>query len=261
MAKAPANPSPTGGTKGGRASGSKPGGNRRDKLASFEEARKKEARNRTIRLLIICVVAASLILSVPIYLYWQDAQARGAALADLGVPASAAGCDTAIEDPATGNQEHVAAGTQIEYAQYPPDSGKHYDTPASFLKKFYTESDRPEVGTLVHNLEHGYTIVWYRPSAPAEQIDALEAIAKTFSSDDYDPTKKFIAAPWLDTDPPGIPEGKDVVLTRWTADPNNPSVAANQRGVRQACTAVSGPAIADFMTTYPWENSPEANAA
>ena len=72
----------------------------------------------------------------------------------------------------------------------------------------------------MHNLEHGYTVVWYRASAPQDQITVLQQILKTFSSDDYDAAEKFIAAPWTDTDPAGFPDGKNVVLTRWTADPN-----------------------------------------
>ena len=51
------------------------------------------------------------------------------------------------------------------------------------------------------------------------------------------------------------------MITRWTADPNDPSNAAQQLGVRQACTEVSGAAIKDFMTKYPVANSPEPNGA
>ena len=236
-------------------------GNRRDRLASFEAARKKEQRTRTIRLLVICVVAAALVLAVPLYLYYQDYQARNATIEELGVTAAAAGCDPVAEEAATGNQEHVEDGTDIPYAKSPPDSGPHYAVPAPFLKHFYAEADRPAVGTLVHNLEHGYTVVWYRASAPQDQIDALEQISKTFSSDDYDPTKKFIAAPWTDSDPAGFPDGKNVVLARWTADPADPSNTAMQKGVSQACAAVSGQAIKEFMVKYPMESSPEPNGA
>jgi hypothetical protein len=52
-----------------------------------------------------------------------------------------------------------------------------------------------------------------------------------------------------------------VVLTRWTADPNNPADTTLQRGVRQPCTAVSGAAIESFMQTYPSTDSPEPNGA
>jgi hypothetical protein len=114
---------------------------------------------------------------------------------------------------------------------------------------------------LVHNLEHGYTVVWYRDSAPQSDRDALAAIAKTFTSEDYDPTQKFIAAPWTDADGAGFPAGKNVVLTRWTADPTNPADTTKQLGVRQACGSVSGAAIESFMQTYPSTSSPEPNGA
>ena len=48
----------------------------------------------------------------------------------------------------------------------------------------------------MHNLEHGYTVVWYRASAPSKQIKDLQRIAKTFGSEEYNPADKFIAAPW-----------------------------------------------------------------
>ena len=51
------------------------------------------------------------------------------------------------------------------------------------------------------------------------------------------------------------------MLTRWTADPNNPTDPTMQFGVRQGCEQVSGQAIKDFMAKYPVENSPEANGA
>jgi hypothetical protein len=51
------------------------------------------------------------------------------------------------------------------------------------------------------------------------------------------------------------------VMTRWTADPNDPSNPSMQQGVRQACANVSGAAITDFMAKYPAANSPEPNGA
>jgi hypothetical protein len=234
---------------------------RRDKLASLEAARKKEQRSRTIKLLVICLVLAIGLLAYPVYLFVDDYRARNASIEHLGSSIAAAGCDPIAEHEATGNQDHVAEGTKVDYAQTPPDSGKHYPSPAPFTKHFYAEADRPPVETLVHNLEHGYTVVWYRADAPGKQIKNLQRIAKTFGSDDYDPADKFIAAPWSDADGAGFPAGKNVVITRWTADPNDPGNPTAQQGVRQACTEVSGTAIKDFMTKYPVANSPEPSGA
>jgi hypothetical protein len=234
---------------------------RRDKLASLEAARKKEQRSRTIKLLVICLVLAIALLAYPVYLFVDDYRARNASIEDLGASIGAAGCDPITEHEATGNQDHVAEGTEVDYSQTPPDSGKHYPSPAPFTKHFYAEADRPPVETLVHNLEHGYTVVWYRADAPSKQIKNLQRIAKTFGSDDYDPADKFIAAPWSAADGAGFPDGKNIVITRWTADPNDPSNPVMQKGVRQACTEVSGAAIKDFMTKYPVANSPEPSGA
>jgi Protein of unknown function (DUF3105) len=234
---------------------------RRDKLASLEAARKKEQRTRTIKLLVICLVLAIALLAYPVYLFVDDYRARNASIEDFGASIAAAGCDPIAEHEATGNQDHVAEGTKVDYGQTPPDSGSHFQSPAPFTKQFYAEADRPAVETLVHNLEHGYTVVWYRADAPSEQIKDLQRIAKTFASDEYDPTKKFIAAPWAESDGAGFPAGKNVVITRWTADPNDPSNPSTQRGVRQACAEVSGAAIKDFMAKYPVANSPEPSGA
>ena len=60
---------------------------------------------------------------------------------------------------------------------------------------------------------------------------------------------------------PASQRGKNVVITRWTADPNDPTNVTAQRGVRQACTNVSGAAIQEFMAKYPVANSPEPSGA
>jgi hypothetical protein len=253
-AKSEEKATPKGGTSSRTASSPQ---SRRDKLASLEAARKKEQRNRSIRLLVICIVLALALLAYPVYLFIDDYRARNANIADIGSSLADAGCDPIAETEATGNQDHVPDGTKVPYAQAPPDSGSHYANPAPFTKHFYAEADRPAVETLVHNLEHGYTVVWYRGNAPSGEINDLQRISKTFGSDDYNPADKFIAAPWSDADGAGFPAGKNVVITRWTADPNDPADVTKQRGVRQACTSVSGAVIKDFMAKYPVDNSPE----
>jgi hypothetical protein len=238
-----------------------PVGSRRDRLASFEAARKAEQRRRTLGLLVICVVLALALLAYPIYLFVDDYRARNASITDFGPAAAAAGCDPVASNPAKGNQDHVADGTRVTYDRTPPDSGPHYASPAPFTKHFYTTADRPPVETIVHNLEHGYTVVWYRADAPQAEIDALSGVAKTFGGVDYNPADKFIAVPWAAADGGPFPDGKNVVLTRWTANPANRVDIAQQQGVRQACAQVSGAAIADFMAKYPVDSSPEPNGA
>lgn len=234
-----------------------PVGSRRDRLASFETARKKEQRRRSLTLLAVCLVLAMALLAYPLYLFVTDYRLSKAPITEIGPQLTEAGCDPVSKNKATGNQEHVPEGSPISYAQAPPDSGQHYPQPAGFTKRFYTPADRPAVGSLVHNLEHGYTVAWYRDGTPQKQISELQRISRTFKDDAYRPENKFIAAPWSETDGAGFPAGKNVVLTHWYADPAEPQNTAKQQGVRQACGVVSGAAVADFMAKYPYQQAPE----
>ena len=191
------------------------------------------------------------LLAYPVYLFVDDYRARNADLATIGADLTAAGCDAPTETPASGNQDHVADGTKVTYTEFPPASGQHYAAPAPFTKHFYTMADRPPVETLVHNLEHGYTVLWYREGAPDDVVDDAERAAKTFGGDDYDPADKFIAAPWSEADGGPFPEGKNVMMTRWTASPQDPSDTTQQFGVHQSLRRASGQAIKDFMAKYP----------
>lgn len=234
------------------------GGNRRDKLANFEAARKKDQRRRTIILLAVCVALAMALLAYPVILFVDNYRAQNADIATLGPDAAAAACTPPEENPATGNQQHEADGTAIPYDRRPPDSGPHYNTWADFTRKFYTVEDRPAVGNIVHNLEHGYAVIWYRDTMPADQIETLRKISLTFGNDDY-ATDKFIAAPWSEADGGGMPDGKNIVMTHWYAPRDDPANTTLQKGIRSSCAEVSGAAIKDFMAKYPSVDSPEPN--
>jgi hypothetical protein len=57
---------------------------------------------------------------------------------------------------------HVADGEVITYTTYPPSSGTHYNTPAS--PGYYPDAV-PE-GNVVHSLEHGYIVLYYKSDTP-----------------------------------------------------------------------------------------------
>jgi hypothetical protein len=159
----------------------------------------------------------------------------------VGVGVEAAGCDPELTDPVSGKGIHVAQGSRVRYETVPPTSGPHYELPAP-LRRFYTTGDRPPVEVLVHNLEHGYTIVWYMGSLEAQQIEALRRLA--------DRTEKFVAAPW-DESYGRFPAGKRIGITRWGA----------AAGYRLLCASVSGEVIGRFMAAHPAEDSPEPDGA
>ena len=115
--------------------------------------------------------------------------------------------------------------------------------------------------TLVHNLEHGYTIAWYRADAPADRSRRWRTSSKTFTASEYDPNQKFIAAPWAATDGAGFPDGKNVVLARWTANPHNPSDTAQQKGVASPAPQSAVRRSPTSWPSTPSTSSPEPNGA
>jgi hypothetical protein len=194
----------------------------------------------------------------------NDSKLDNKALADLGAPASA--CQDIETKKADGNQQHVPVGTPVDYTTAPPAFGPHWNqagvAPASFARKFYTPDDRPALEALVHNLEHGYAILWYDETIADDPaaLDDVEAIARKFSGDDF--RNKFIAAPWTSSDEDGakFPDGQHVAFTRWSAGGNGETDTTKQVGVFQYCSAPSGAAVEAFMKQYPYTDTPEPNA-
>jgi hypothetical protein len=202
----------------------------------------------------------------------EDSRLAKAALTDIGADASAAGCTTVSEKDGTGMQQHVT--TPVIYETVPPSFGPHNPTPADQGVHFYTADDRPQLEVLVHNLEHGWTIVWYDETAAKDssELNVLEQTAKKFDGHGSDPRYDVIFAPWKSSDGEGqpIPDGKHIAFTHWsihqpTFDPNawkghnasNGDPAIPSWGVSQYCSTFSGGALDTFMKKYPYDDSPE----
>lgn len=167
-------------------------------------------------------------------------------------------CQDVTTAPANGMQDHVAPGTFIPYEEAPPAFGQHYDSWEPMDRKFY-DSDRPDLGFLVHNLEHGYTVLWYDETVAedAEQMETVKGIAAKFDGDDM--RNKFKAVPWTSEDGDDFPEGQHVALSHWSAGGVGETDTSKQVGVWQYCSEPSGEALETFMTDYPYMDSPEPN--
>lgn len=226
-------------------------------IEQMQQSQARADRRRTIFVVAAAIVVGLAIVAYPAVRLVQDSRDRNASTAELGVAADAAGCDAVVEDKTQGNLDHKPDGTPLTYAVSPPSSGPHYQVPASFERKFYTASDRPAMGNLVHNLEHGYTILWYseKVAADSDKLRTVEKIAKSYSSSDL--SGKFVAAPHQAKDGgPAWPAGKDFALSHWGGGPPEA-----QKGYRQYCADISGAAVKQFTDKYPATDAPEPNAA
>ena len=118
---------------------------------------------------------------------------------------------------------------------------------------------RPARGRhLVHNLEHGYTIVWYRDTAPADADQGAAEHRQDLRRRRHQVDRQVHRRAVGRADGAGFPEGKNVVLAHWYADPANPTDTTAQKGVRQACTSVSGAADQGLHDQVPVRRLPGA---
>jgi hypothetical protein len=245
-----------------------------DRQAVIDEIRKKQKgaeRRRGFAIVGVCSTVALLIVVAaayrPVVNWWDLRKFNGIALDSIGSPASV--CDKVTTKPADGNQQHVPTGTQVTYSTAPPAFGSHWNeagvAPAPFNRKYYTAKDRPELEALVHNLEHGYTILWYDDSiaGDAGELNVINGIADKFRASSDNLRFKFIAAPWTSADEKEegkFPSGMHVALSHWSAGGSGETDTTKQVGVFQYCSKPSGAALKAFMLKYPYTDSPEPDA-
>ena len=180
--------------------------------------------------LITIGIAVVIIGAVTAFIITERGSKNEALKAPEGVPASEAGCDDIEEHEEEGN-EHVTAGTDVQYSTIPPTSGDHWP-PENVAQSGFYPDEVPEE-SLVHNLEHSQIVIWYDADAPGETVDNLEAFADSANDPDSPGSggEPIIVVPYGD-----VPEGKSYVLTAWTAS--------------QACGSYSLEAINDFRVEY-----------
>ena len=127
--------------------------------------------------------------------------------------------------------KHVAG--RIDYPRTPPNSGPHASSPA-LPSAPRSGAGAPTVEQLVHNLEHGYVVVWYEPAAADDA--ALDAALEGAP-------RKVLAAPWSRGPLPA-----PYVMTAW--------------GHEQRCTVLSRQVVESFYEQYGHTNgdAPEGAA-
>lgn len=193
-----------------------------------EERRRAERRKAARRRNVITSVLAVLVLAGVVYLIVADRTAQSTsnnAAGDLknGVSQDAAGCDP-IKSVTPMKGVHIEVGAKhAPYNTNPPTSGPHYPPPVAPIDPgFYSNDIEPE--KVVHNLEHGEIVIWYKPDAPQSTIDDIQKVTEQQPA-------ATVAVPWND-----IASGKELVLTAW--------------GHLQPCVEVSQDVVDHFRTLY-----------
>ncbi|MEA2281596.1 MAG: hypothetical protein QOK21_2203 [Solirubrobacteraceae bacterium] len=87
--------------------------------------------------------------------------------------AKAAGC--VLQHPPIEGRTHVTRKlTEKDYKTNPPTSGNH--NPVWYQDGIYNPGDVPNLGMLVHPLEHGRIELQYKPGTPKSTVTQLEAL-------------------------------------------------------------------------------------
>jgi hypothetical protein len=115
---------------------------------------------------------------------------------DLSAAAKIAGCT--LQHPPSEGRGHTLK--HQDYKTAPPTSGPHYPNPTH--DGAYTKTPSP-YEALVHALEHGRVIIWFKPNAPAPVRGALKKL--------YDEDKALLVLT-----PNSRPMPYEVAATAWT---------------------------------------------
>ncbi len=91
---------------------------------------------------------------------------------DLTAAAKAAGCTMRSFTPGANDRTHVEG--KVVYKQNPPVFGPH--NPVWAADGDYVGQGAPPTEKLVHPLEHGRVVIWYKPTLPQRQISQLETL-------------------------------------------------------------------------------------
>lgn len=147
-------------------------------------------------------------LAVALVLAWLlvfRAQGPGTIPASVLYDAAAAGCD-GLERPVADDPDrsHLSPGETFEYPDRPPAAGPHDPMPLPADPHVHAE---PVSETrAVHNLEHAFVLIWYRPTADgglsSDAVGALEGLARE--------QDRVLMAPY-----PDLPDGTALALVAW----------------------------------------------
>jgi len=246
-----------GGGRGGeggesRSSGARPHQQTRpraDRQARKQQAREaREAairarrRRESIRRFVIAVVVAAVVVGG--FLFLTRAGGPNPFPEAATDAAAAAGCSdlqTPADSAPGGN--HLENGATYTYPEEPATSGPHAPGALSGTAVY---EEMPDETALVHNLEHAFVNIYYRPDGdaalPQEVVDQLATVAEN------DPKDHVILSPHS-----SLPDGADLAVTAWNKLMTCPStVSADQ------ATAITRGFVTAFQCT---SNAPEPKAS
>jgi anti-sigma factor RsiW len=160
---------------------------RQERLEREQAEARRAARRKRLQLAFGGVLALALIAGIVVVVFvlggsdssGEPKTASSAAklptqqVSDIKAAAKAAGCT--LSNPAyEGNDHEQKKFKPSDYKTNPPTSGNHF--PDWYEDGIYAPGDVPNLGKLVHPLEHGRIEIQYKPGTPKKTVEQLEAL-------------------------------------------------------------------------------------
>jgi hypothetical protein len=194
----------------------------RQEREALQQRLAAKRRTRRIALVVGVVVVAGAIAATTLLPSGGGIPEPDELLQRATAAAGPAGCGeiqtTPSFEPADNDRSHITTG-QVEplsaYPTIPPASGPHADIPLP--AGVYDTLTGSELFQSIHSLEHGATIVWYDPAAPAERVASIIDFFDRRLQDAQVGQDRVIVAPFdFPDDPAGLlPEGTEMALVAW----------------------------------------------
>lgn len=155
----------------------------RERAEAAAAARRKRLQLALGAVLGLAVIAGVVVLALGVFSKGGGEGEPGTPVASMQLPqqqtsnvddaAKAAGC--VLQHPAIEGRGHQDKKfTAADYKTNPPTSGAHF--PQWYDDGVYNPGDVPNLGMLVHTLEHGRIDVQYKPGTPDATVKGLEAL-------------------------------------------------------------------------------------
>lgn len=179
-------------------------------------------RARTVGLAVGVVVIAAIVFAATVLPSGSDLPEPDRLLQQAAAAADRAGCGEVTTTPPFASEAddrtHIGDGGGPPLSSYPttpPASGPHADTP--FSAGVYDSMAVDELYRSIHSLEHGATVIWYDPAAPAQRVARLIAFYDRRVQDAAVGQDRVIVAPYdFPGDAAGIlPDGTQMAMVAW----------------------------------------------
>lgn len=207
-------------------------GRRLSKAERKEQARREreelerrlasKRRARSVGIGVGVVLIAAVVLAATLLPSGDDVPEPQQLLQRAATAASSAGCSdvatTPDYEPSDQDRSHLGEGAApplSSYATTPPASGPHADV--TLPAGVYTSLAIDDLFRSIHSLEHGATLIWYDPTAPAGRIAQLTEFYDRRLQDAQVGQDRVIVAPYdFPGDAAGIlPEGTQMAMVAW----------------------------------------------